>query len=310
MEKYKDLIIVGAGIAGVTAAIYARRAGLDFFLFEPATIGGQLLYMEKIDNYSGIPTGSSGSDFASGLKDNLKSLNIEVTSQRVERIEEDSGKFQVNTDSSLYESKGVIIATGASFKKLGIKGEEGYTGKGVSYCALCDGFFFKGKEVAVVGGGNTAVEEALYLAEIAKKVTLIHRRDRLRSLDYLQKELFSKNNVEVMFNSEVKEIRGENFLKEIIIENNKDKNTSSLTPQGLFIAIGVRPNSVVARDFLSLDEKEFLITDEYMNTSRKGVWAAGDCRKRPLRQLITAASEGAIASVSAYKHIRGGYISS
>ena len=239
----------------------------------------------------------------------LSDLEIDIRKERVLKLEIKKQGLVLATKESSYSAKSVIIATGASFKKLGIQGEEDFLGKGVSYCAVCDGFFFKGKEVAVVGGGNTAVEEALYLSEIAKKVTLIHRRDKLRALDCLQKELFAKKNIEVLFNSRINRIKGSGLVEGLVIEDTKRGKEKSLTAQGLFVAIGIKPNSETFKDIISLDEAGFIITNDELAASVSGIWAAGDCRKRLLKQLITAASEGAIAAMSVYKYLKGHYIS-
>ena len=309
MRDAKDIVVVGAGIAGVSAAVYARRAGLDFSLLEPRLVGGQLYFVEKVDNYPGVGLGTSGKDFAQTLAQTLKDLEIEVLSQEVTALEDTAESILVHAGEFSYTAKGVIIATGASFKTLGIKGEADLMGKGVSYCAVCDGFFFRDKEVAVVGGGNTAVEEAIYLAGICKKVTLIHRRDKLRAVDYLQKQVLSLKNVEVLFNQQVKEVKGSELVEELVLENTSSNKISSLAAQGVFIAIGVKPNTEVFKNTVSTDESGFILTDEVMKTSSDKIWACGDCRKRPLRQLITAASEGAAASLSAFKYLKGHYIS-
>jgi thioredoxin reductase (NADPH) len=203
----------------------------------------------------------------------------------------------------------LIIATGASFKKLGLAGEDKFLGKGVSYCALCDGFFFKDKEVAVVGGGNTAVSEAIYLSRLCKKVYLIHRRNSLRALEYLQKELFGKDNVQIIWNTKIKEIEGQDFLEELILEDIHQGVVKSLSVGGLFVAIGLEPNTKIFKDFIEVDKEGFIVTDQEMRTSLEFINACGDCRKKPLRQLITAAGEGAVAAISAYKYLRGSYIS-
>lgn len=307
--KNIELAIIGGGIAGVSAAVYAKRSGLDFIIFEPKAIGGQLLLMEGIDNYVGLKMGSKGRNLAASLESTLSDLEITITKEEVLNIEIVSTGACLHTADNNYCAKAIIIATGAYFKKLGVKGENEFSGKGVSYCAVCDGFFFKGKDIIVVGGGNAAVEEALYLCEIAGKVTLIHRRDELRALDYLQKDLFSRKNVEVIFDSVIKEVKGENTLSEIIIENTKTNRQKSIAAKGLFVAIGVNPNTEVFSGKITSDNEGFIITDEQMKSSSDFIWAAGDCRKRPLRQLITAASEGAIAAISAYKHLKGHYIS-
>jgi len=309
MRKEIELAIIGAGIAGVAASVYAKRSGLEFLLFEAKGVGGQLLLMEDIDNYIGLKTGIKGRELAENLIKTLKDLAINITNEEISRVELEEKKVILHTTECVYSTKGIIIATGANFAKLGFKGEKEFTGKGVSYCAVCDGFFFKGKDVVVVGGGNTAVEEALYLAEIANKVTLIHRRNELRAMEYLKRELLAKDNIEVVFDSVIKEVKGGDVLKEVVIENTKNEQSQVLTTAGLFVAIGIKPNTKVFSDVISQEEKGFIITDEEMQSSVGFIWACGDCRKRPLKQLITAASEGAIAALSAYKYLKGHYIS-
>lgn len=310
MSKSIELAIIGSGIAGVSAAVYARRSGLDFVIFEEKGIGGQLLLMENIDNYVGLPLNTKGNDLAKELATTLEDLEIRPINQGITKIKMDEKAAILQAKDCDYKAKSLIIASGASFRRLGVSGETEFLGKGVSYCAVCDGFFFKGKDVAVIGGGNTAVEEALYLSEIANRVTLVHRRDQLRAIEYLQKDLFKKPNIEVLFDSVVKEIKGSELMGEVIIENTKSRREQSLSLQGLFIAIGINPNTDIFADSVSVDKDGFIVTDEHMRTSCEFVWAAGDCRKRPLRQLITAASEGAIATMSVYKYLRGHYISS
>ncbi len=310
MERKIDLAIIGAGIGGVSAAVYAKRSGLDFIILEPKAVGGQLLFMENIDNYVGLRLGTKGRDLAETLTKTLTDLSINITNEEVVDVNIDNNEVQIKTNNNLYTAKSLILATGANFKKINVKGEEEFSGKGVSYCAVCDGFFFKGKKVAVVGGGNTAVEEALYLSEIADKVVLIHRRDKLRALDYLQKELFEKSNIEVIFDSKINEIKGKDFLEELIIQNSLTGKTQSLQLQGVFVAVGIAPNTQIVKDIIKKDENGFIITDEQMRASSKTLWACGDCRSRPLKQLITAASEGATAAIGVYKYLKGHYISS
>ncbi|MCP4652501.1 MAG: FAD-dependent oxidoreductase [Candidatus Omnitrophica bacterium] len=306
MKENSKIAIIGAGIAGVSAAVYAKRAGLDFSIFEGTGVGGQLLFVEKVDNYVGLVSGTKGSDLTKSLIDTLSELDISLTNEVVNKVELDKG-VRIN---SKYEFDGMIVATGASFKKLGIKGEAEFSGKGVSYCAICDGFFFRKKDVAVIGGGNSAIEEALYLSEICNKVYLIHRRNSLRGMQYLQKELLSKSNIEVVFDSVVKEITGSEAVEAIALENVTDNSKKAINLSGVFVAVGINPNTEFLKDLVSLDEYGFITTDNGMKSSCDFLWAAGDCRKRPLRQLITAASEGAIAAINAYKHLKGHYISS
>jgi thioredoxin reductase (NADPH) len=309
MKKNTSLAIIGAGIAGASAAIYAKRAGLDFTLFEPGPLGGQLLLMESVDNYTGVKLGTKGHELAKNLEDTLSKLDIEIAREEITKFEISGKEIKIHSEENVFSFKSAIIATGASFKKIGIEGEEGLTGKGVSYCAICDGFFFRNKIVAVVGGGNSAVEEALYLSNICSKVYLIHRRGELRAIDYLQKELFSKKNVEVIFNASIKELKGNDLLDAIIVRNVNTNEDKSIPLNGLFVAIGVKPNTEFLKNAITLDDLGFILTDQEMKTNHDFIFAVGDCRKRPLRQLITAAAEGSIAALSAYKYLKGGYVS-
>ncbi|MCF7894760.1 MAG: FAD-dependent oxidoreductase [Candidatus Omnitrophica bacterium] len=309
MNKNLDLIIIGAGIAGVNAAVYAKRSGLNFKIFESKVIGGQLFYMERIDNYLGIKLGTKGRELAKNLAESLSGLDIVVEEDKVKNIEWQKNLFNMSTGKNQYKSKAIIIATGSSFKKLRLESEARFSGKGVSYCAVCDGFFFKGKDVAVIGGGNTAVEEAFYLSSFAKSVTLIHRRDKLKALEYLQKNLFEKDNVNIIYNHTVKEVVGDHQVKSLVLEKTTNGQRKDLVLDGLFVAIGASPNTDVCNGLISMDKNGFVLTDDKMKTSHDFIWACGDCRKRPLRQLITAAAEGAIASIEVYKTIRQNYLS-
>jgi len=309
MKENTSLAIIGSGIAGVGAAIYAKRAGLSFTLFEPGPVGGQLLLMESVDNYIGVKPGTKGYELAKSLSDALSELNIEINREEISQLKISGKKIEMATQENSFSFQSAIIATGASFKKLGVEGEERLIGKGVSYCAICDGFFFRNKIVAVVGGGNTAVEEALYLSNICQKVYLIHRRSELRAVDYLQKELFSKKNVEVIFDSVISELNGADLLEAVNVKNVNTNEKKSIPLNGLFIAIGVKPNTGFVSETVKLDESGFILTDEEMRTNFDFIFAVGDCRKRPLRQLISAAAEGSIAALSAYKYLKGGYVS-
>ena len=310
MERKVELGIIGGGIAGLSAAVYAKRSGLESVIFEGTAIGGQLLLMDSIDNYVGLGLGTKAREVLINLQSMVSGLDLEVISKTVNDVKVNKEGLSLNAEGLNYLTKGLIIASGAKFKRLGVKGEGDFIGKGVSYCAVCDGFFFKGKDVAVIGGGNNAVEEALYLSDIANKVFLIHRRDKLRALSYLQKDLFSRKNIEILFNSRVKEVKGSEAVESINIEDTNTGQNKMLPLQGVFIAIGVGPSTDIFKDLVSRDEDGFIVTDENLKTNLEQVWACGDCRKRPLRQLITAASEGAIAAISAYRHIKGRYISS
>jgi len=305
-----ECAIVGAGIAGVAAAVYAKRSGLDFLLFNKGLFGGQLMYVGKVDNYPGLPPESQGQAISQNLTSTLQNLDIRVNSGAIDSVEAKDKELVFCSGEKTFSARTMIVASGASMRTLGIPGEKELTGKGVSYCAVCDGFFFRNKTVAVVGGGNTAVEEAVYLSGLCKKVYLIHRRDKLRALDYLQQELFARDNVEVIWDTTVTEVRGDPFVRSVGLAGQEGKDAGDLEIQGLFVAIGIGPNTEFVRGCLDCDRGGFIITDGEMRTSRENIFACGDCRKRPLRQLITAAGEGAVAAISAYRYLKGNYISS
>ena len=306
----KKVAVIGAGIAGVSAAIYLKRAGLDFDIFESRAVGGQLLFVEQVDNYAGLAQGVMGRELAATLAKNLDELEIKPITEEVEAVTVEKQKVILKYGKQNASYDGMIIATGAAFKTLDIKGETEFSGKGVSYCAICDGFFFRGKDVAVVGGGNSAIEEALYLSNIARKVYLIHRRNNFRAMEYLQNELKHKANIELVLDSVVEEIIGTDFVNQMKVKNIKTSALRTIESNGVFVAVGIVPTTGLFKGAIDLDDAGFILTNEEMTTSCDYIWACGDCRKRPLRQLITAASEGATAAISAYRRLKGGYISS
>jgi len=299
MAREKDLIIVGGGPAGLSAALYSKRYGIDFSLVEKLQPGGQILLTYEIENYPGflekIPY-----KLVENMNKQIK--EVEIINDEIINVKKEGERFLLKGEKE-YLSKSVIWATGAVFKKLGVKGEKEFTGKGVSYCATCDGFFFKDRVVGVVGGGDSAVEEALYLSNICKKVYLFHRRDKLRATKILQERIFNKNNVEIVLNSIVKEIRGREKVEEVLFEV-KEKGEKVFPLDGIFIFVGMVAQNGAVKELFSLDTgEEFIKTDEEMKTVLEGFFACGDCRKRPLYQVITAVSEGAIASFSVYKYL-------
>lgn len=303
-----ELAIVGGGIAGVTAAIYAKRAGFENYkFFEKGMLGGQIKYIDKIDNFPGVPLGTSGAEFSMTMQGQLKDLEIEPVHEEIEKISRsESGTFVLYTsDGKEYDAKAVICAAGAAPRTLGLEAEEEFMGKGVSYCAICDGFFFRNKTVAVVGGGNTALEEALYLSKLAKKVYIIHRRDEFRAFGYISEQIKSRDNIEVKWDSVVESISGEELLNKVVLKNTQDGSLSDLEIDGLFVAIGYTPSTAVFRDLVETDDAGFVLVGTDMATSSEGIFACGDCIKKDLKQLITSAAEGAIASMSAYNHIQG-----
>lgn len=295
-----DIIIIGAGTAGMTAAIYALRAGKTVLLLESKMYGGQIVNTPDIENYPGIAH-ISGFDFAQGLYEQATALGAKLEFANVTGIED--GKIKkVKTDGGDYECKAVIIATGAKNRPLGLPREEELTGHGVSYCATCDGMFFKGKDVAVSGGGNTALEDAAYLADIANKVYIIHRRDRFRGDSADVDKLKAKKNVEMVLNSNVTQILGGGKVEGVEVTNKLTQEKRELPVSGFFVAIGQMPDNAAFADVVKLDSKGYIEADESCETGTPGIYAAGDCRTKTLRQLTTAAADGAVAATAACKY--------
>ncbi len=303
MEQVLDIVIIGSGPAGMAAGIYAKRAGLSSIILEKTGIcGGQVLSTYEVDNYPGLPD-KSGFELSEEFRMHAEKLDVEVKAATVEKIENRGADKLVVTDEGEFVTKTVIIATGADHAHLGIPGEEELAGMGVSYCATCDGAFFRGRTVAVVGGGDVAVEDAIFLARGCEKVYLIHRRDELRAAKILQEAMKKLPNVEILWDSEVKEIRGEDQVEELLIYNKKTEETNSLPVAGVFMAVGTIPNTAIVKDFVDMDEKGYIIADETCATSVCGIYAAGDVRTKQLRQIITAASDGANAVTSIEQYL-------
>lgn len=293
-----DLIIVGAGPAGLTSALYALRANKKVLILEARCYGGQIINANVIENYPGIDR-ISGFDFATNLYNQVLKLGGIIKYEIVNKIEKDK---IVITNKSKYEGKAVIIATGAINRKLNIDNEEKLIGKGVSYCATCDGNLYKDKVVAVVGGGNTALEDALYLADIVNKVYLIHRREEFRGERKYLNELKNKHNVDFVLNTEVEKINGSEKLESIIIKN-KQNESKELKIDGLFIAIGQIPNNEAFSDIVDIDDNGYIKTLDGVHTKTEGIYVAGDTRVKDLRQLTTAVSDGSIAATLAIKEM-------
>ena len=304
-----DLIIIGSGPAGLSAAVYAKRAGLNMLIIEKNPVsGGQIIDTYEVDNYLGIP-GVNGFDLAMKFREHADKLGAEFVDGIVTGIEKSStdekGKtiFKVNTENESYETRTVLIAAGAHHSKLGIPGEEEYIGKGVSYCATCDGAFYKGKVAAVNGGGDVAVEDAIFLARFCEKVYLIHRRDELRAAKILQDELFGLPNVEVIWDSVVQEIQGEGKVTNLRVKNIKENKVSDLNVDGIFVAIGIHPSTEIFADIVECDENGYVIAGEDCATNVHGIFAAGDCRKKRLRQIVTSVADGANAVTAAQDYL-------
>ena len=300
-----DLLIIGSGPAGMGAAIYAVRAGLKAAVIDRSPVSGQVQSTYEVDNYLGLP-GLSGGDLSDRFRQHTDRLGVQFITADVCGIESGAGQqavYTVHTDQSDFQARTIILATGASHSLLGVPGEKELMGMGVSYCATCDGAFYRNSTVAVVGGGDVAVEDAIFLAGICKKVYLVHRRDRLRAAESLQKRLLSLENVEVLWNSEVKEIVGGEMVEGISVYDNKNKQQLQLEVEGVFIAVGIVPDTDIFRGLVDMDEKGYVIADETCVTSRKGIFAAGDIRKKAMRQIITAVADGANAVHSAHEFL-------
>lgn len=298
-----DIIIIGSGPAGLTAAIYGERAKLNTLVIEKDYIsGGQVNDTYEIDNYPGLK-GESGFGLANKFREHADALGASIVTEEIIGAKLQGKIKTVKTISNTYEAKTVIIATGAKHKELGAKGESDYAGIGVSYCATCDGAFFKDKTVAVVGGGDAAVEDAIFLARGSKKVYLIHRRNQLRAAKKLCEKLLSLDNVEVLWNSEVREISGQGKVQQVKIYNNKEESEYDLNTDGLFVAVGIEPNSSIFANELAMDEAGYVFAGEDCETNISGVFVAGDVRRKALRQIVTAVADGANAVTSAEKYI-------
>lgn len=290
-----DLLIIGSGPAGLGAAIYGERAGMKLAVIDRSPIsGGQVLTTYEVDNYLGMPE-ISGSDISERFREHADKLGVEFIMAEVTAIENLGATKMVHTDEGDFEAKAIVLATGAAHAMLGVEGEMQLAGMGVSYCATCDGAFFRGRTVAVVGGGDVAVEDAIFLAGICKKVYLLHRRDSLRAADSLQKKLMALSNVEILWNNEVLKIQGEDMVEALTIVNNQTKEEQMLEVNGIFIAVGILPNTKNFQGLVDMDEKGYILADESCATSIPGIFAAGDIRKKALRQIITAVSDGANA---------------
>ncbi len=289
-----DLIIVGAGPSGLTAAMYALRANKKVLVLEAKAYGGQIVNASRIENYPGIKE-ISGFDYANNLYEQVRDLGCEFKYERVIEITPD---LHVTTSKNTYCGKSVIIATGAEHKKLDIAREDDYIGRGISYCATCDGNFYKNKTVAVVGGGNTALIDAIYLSNIVAKLYLIHRRDTFRGEEKYVNELKKKENVEFVLNSVIDKINGEEFLTSIDIKDNDDKIRNVLI-DGLFIAVGQKPQNEIFKNVVDLDENGYIISDDGVHTKTQHIYVAGDTRVKNLRQLTTAVSDGSQAATIA-----------
>ena len=298
-----DLIIIGGGPAGLAAAIYALRAKLDTLLVEKMVLGGMASTAHHIDNYPGFPQGISGLDLTQKMTEQAQRLGLKTAWGNAVLVKNNKQHREVTVDGKKLSAKAVIIATGTEAAKLGVPGEEEFRGKGVSYCATCDGPFYQDKNIIVVGGGNGAIEEALFLTRFAKKVSLVHRRDELRSDRILADQAKSHPKIYFFWHSSLAEVKGEKKVTAAVIKDLVSNKKLTIPIDGVFIYVGVQPNTDPVSGLVKLDEKGFIITDERMRTSAGGIFAAGDVRAKELRQVLTAAADGAIAAFSAREFI-------
>lgn len=298
-----DIAIVGGGPAGMTAALYAARAGKRVVLFEGEALGGQILPTRKIENYPALPE-VDGYTFADGLTKQITALGVEIVYASVTKVEKTDDVFSVLTSREAYSASAVILATGLKHRKLGLANEESLIGRGISFCATCDGMFFRKKEVAVVGGGNTAVQDALVLSEYCSRVYLIHRRAELRAEKSLAEQMKAKENIEFIGETVIEDLEGEDSLQSLTLRNVSTGAVEYLPVAALFEAIGQLPQNAVFADLVELDEDGYFLTDNECRTSRPGIFAAGDACRKNVRQLTTAVSDGTVAALSAVEYLR------
>lgn len=304
MRFIYDLIIIGGGAAGLTAGIYSGRARIKTLLIEKIAPGGQTASTDIIENYPGFPEAISGAELMERMAKQAERFGLETALDEVGNLKFKTEKeIVVKTSKKEYVSLSVIIAVGGEPRPLGIPGEEKLRGRGVSHCATCDGPLFRNEDIVVVGGGNTAVQEALFLAKFAGKVTLIHRRDRLRATQILQEQAFSHAKIEIAWNSVVTGIQGKTRVEGVQVRNRQTGEEKEIPARGVFILTGIKPGTDFLRGCLEMNEEGYLITDENMKTSQEGIYAAGDCRWKQLRQIITACGEGATAALAAQHYV-------
>ena len=299
-----DIGIIGGGTAGMTAAIYGQRAGKKTIIIEGSVFGGQITSSPNVENYPGIAS-VSGSEFSMNLLDQAVKLGAETAMDQVTGVRDEGSVKVIETAGKEYPCRSVILATGVTHRHLGVPNEERLTGAGVSYCATCDGMFFRGRDVAVVGGGSTALQDAEFLSDYCRKVYLIHRRDEFRGEDSIVKRLENKENVEFILSATVKDIIGDQAVERLIVNSKKTGKEFKLDVSGIFIAVGQIPKNEIFADVVKLDADGFILAAEDCVTSRPGIFAAGDCRTKEVRQLTTAAADGAVAALAACKYMAG-----
>ena len=292
-----DLVIVGGGPAGLTTALYAAREGLDTLVLEKTTLGGQAATTEWIDNYPGFPEGVGGVDLSQRMEEQVRRFGVKIEYAEALSLERQERRRLVHTDAGVFSAWTLLIATGSSYRRLGVPGEDRFIGRGIHYCATCDGPFYKDKHILVIGGGNSAVEEGFFLTKYASKVTLAVRKSELRASQILKEKVLSSPKMAVMYHTEVKELRGNKSLESVVLRDNQTGEEQEVRPGGVFVFIGLDPNTQWLKGTLDLDEYGFIITGKTLQTSIPGVYAAGDVRAGSTKQVASAAGEGATAAL-------------
>lgn len=299
------VVIIGAGPAGLTAAIYTGRALLEPLVMGGRELGGQLMWTTDVDNYPGFPEGIMGPALMENMKKQAERFEAKIVAENVTAIDVTSKPFKVTFESGEVTADAVILAMGADHKHLGLESEERLRGKGVSYCATCDGFFFRGKDIAVIGGGDTAMEEATFLTKFANKVYVVHRSETFRASEIMLEEAKSNPKIEFIMNSEVKEVLGDTNVTGLTLLNNQTNSESKLDVQGMFVAIGLKPNSEIVQGKIELDPKGYILAEDHVTTSVPGLFVAGDVHDHKYRQAITAAGLGCMAAIEAERYLKG-----
>jgi len=304
--KPYDVIIIGGGPAGMTAGLYTSRARLKTLLIENGLFGGQMTTTELIENYPGFPQGVSGEELSRFMEEQAKRFGMEAISDEVVEIGPERDLKRVKTYEGEYFCRSLIICTGTEYRKLGVPGEEKFKGRGISYCATCDGAFFKDSRIIVVGGGDSALTEALFLTKFVSELTIIHRRDALRATKIYQERALSNPKIKFLWNSVVQEIKGDSVVRSAVVKNMKTGDVKEVETEGAFLFIGLVPRTHFLKELVQMDESGYVVTNENCETSVKGIFAAGDCRKKLLRQISTSVGDGATAAFAAEKYLEEG----